>query len=69
MHFEQNEYFSPFEFSSAGINIDIWIINSAGLNNLSRSALIRIRFGSWKVQRNIFPEGKYCTLKTIQVLI
>ena len=34
-HFEQNEYFPPFEFSSAGVKTGVWI-NSAGLNNLGR---------------------------------
>ena len=36
MQFDRNEYFSSFEFSSAGIKTGVWI-NSAGLNNLGRS--------------------------------
>ena len=49
MQSHQNEHFSPFEFSSAGIKNGVWIY-SGGLNSLA-SALIRIRFGSWKVRR------------------
>ena len=49
-HFGQNEHFSPFWFSSVGIKIGV-SINSGGLNSLFGSALIRIRFGSWKVRR------------------
>ena len=33
--FDQNEHFSPFEFSSAGIKIGVWI-NSGSLNSLGR---------------------------------
>ena len=35
--FDRNEHFSPLELSSAAIKI-----NTAGLNNLGRSQLIRI---------------------------
>ena len=49
-HFGQNKHFSPFWFSSVGIKIGV-SINSGGLNSLFGSALIRIRFGSWKVRR------------------
>ena len=43
--FDRNEHFSRSEFSSAGIKIGVWI-NSAGLINLGRTLIIRIRFGS-----------------------
>ena len=33
--FDQNEYFSLFEFSSAGIKAGVWI-NSGGLNSLGQ---------------------------------
>ena len=33
--FDENEHFSPFELSSAGIKIGVWI-NSGGLNSFGR---------------------------------
>ena len=33
--FDENEHFSSFEFSSAGIKIGVWV-NSGGLNSLGR---------------------------------
>ena len=54
--FDWNEYFSPFEFSSARIKIGIWI-NSARLNNLGRP-LFKLgvgqeKFGVWFVWRRL----------------
>jgi len=54
--FDQNEHFSPFEFSSAGIKIGVWI-NSGGLMTISASEpglqihmCLKSRLKRWHVQ-------------------
>ena len=64
--FDRNEYFSPFEFSSARIKIGVWI-NSARLNNFGL-AFIQIRCGSGKVRCLICLE-KITILIIIVVII
>ena len=65
--FDRNEYFSPLEFSTAGIKIGVGV-NSAGLNKWS--AFIRIRFGSLGTEKvGVWSGPKFYWLSMLNEVI
>ena len=65
MQFDQNEHFSSFEFSSAGIKIGVWI-NSAGLNSLGRP---QFELGSAHEKFRVRTGPKTLAVKLLTMLI
>ena len=65
MQFDQNEHFSSFEFSSAGIKIGVWI-NSAGLNSLGRP---QFELGSAHEKFGVWTGPKTLAVKLLTMLI